>query len=145
MNSALTKFAINIIALFLVMHIMPGIKADTWQVAVVAALTLGLINSFLKPALVFFTLPLSIFSLGFFTLVINGFMFYMVSKLIYGFHIVNFWAAFWGALIFSIISSILQLFINTKGKINFQFYRYKPHAKARYRDVIDVEGKPQDG
>lgn len=139
------KLIINIAAIFLVVHVVPGIKADTWGAAIAAVLLLSLINSFLKPAIVFFTLPLSVLSLGFFTLVINGFMLYLVSKLIYGFHIINFWAAFWGALLFSIISSTLHSLTNTSGKINFRFHRYKPDVKNAYQDVIDVEGKIQNG
>jgi len=139
MRGFLIKWAVNIIALATVVNIFPGINVDTWQTTVIVALMIGLINAFLKPFIILYTLPLNIVSLGLFTLVINGFMFYLVSKIIDGFSIINFWSAFWGALIFSIISSLLSLFISPKGRVVF-FHKYKLPPTPKYGNVIDAEG-----
>lgn len=125
-----------------VVHIIPGINADKWQTVVVAALLLGLINAFLRPLIILFTLPLNILSLGFFTFLINGFLFYAVSKIVQGFSVKDFWSAFEGALFFSMISFILSLLINPQGKIEPRFYQ-SAWNKPKYKNVIDVEGKTE--
>lgn len=125
MGGFLVRWIINIIALLAVAHIIPGIDIGEWDTTIVAALIIGLINTFLKPLVILFTLPVSIFTLGIFTLFINGFMFYMASKIVAGFKIVNFWHAFWGALVFSIISFLLNLLITPQGRADMHFYRRK--------------------
>ena len=143
MRGFLVKWVANIFALMAVVHIIPGINADKWQTVVVAALILGLVNAFLRPLVILFTLPLNILSLGFFTFLINGFLFYAVSKVVLGFNVNNFWDAFWGALFFSMISSVLSLLINPQGKIELRCYQSVSRRKAKYKDVIDVEGKSE--
>lgn len=136
------KWVVNIIALTLVVYFLPGIHIDKWQTTAVASIILILLNTFLRPILVFLTLPLSIISLGFFTLVINGFIFYLVSKLIYGFRVDNFWSAFWGAIIFSVVSFLLNLFVNRSDNNSFNFSAHNS-SRNKYRDVIDVEAKEE--
>lgn len=144
------KWFVNVVALLIVVKIIPGIKVDRWQTAIFSALMLGLVNAILRPLVILFTLPLNILSLGLFTLVINGFMFYLVSKLVPGFTVNGFWNAFWGALFFSIISFLLSLFINPQGDTRTRFYKfnspqYTPErripGKSEYRQIIDVEGE----
>ena len=136
------KWAINIIALALVVYFLPGIHIDKWQTTAVAAIILILLNTFLRPIIIFLTLPLSIISLGFFTLIINGFMFYLVSKLISGFRVDNFWSAFWGAIIFSIVSFLLNLFVNRRGNISFNFSNHNSN-RNKYHNIIDVEAEEE--
>jgi len=153
MKEFLIKLIINTVTLIIVVKIIPGIKVDRWQTAVFSALMLGLVNAFLRPLVIFFTLPLNILSLGLFTLVINAFMFYLVSKLVPGFTVNGFWNAFWGALFFSIISFLLSLFINPHRDIRMRFYKfhtpqYTPErrivSRSEYRQVIDVEGEEKE-
>jgi len=136
------KWVVNIIALALVVYFLPGLHIDKWQTTAVAAIILILLNTFLRPIIIFLTLPLSIISLGFFTLIINGFMFYLVSKLISGFRVDSFWSAFWGAIIFSAVSFFLNLFVNKNDNINFNFYSHNS-SRNKYHDVIDVEAKEE--
>jgi putative membrane protein len=142
----------NIIALLIVVLIFPGIKVSGIETALWAALMLGALNTFLKPVLMYLTLPLNVFSLGLFTLFINAFLFYLVSKILVGFVIVDFWSAFWGAMSFSIFSAVINFFINPVKSNNVKFkthtfynrgqqQRSKP---AKYKDVIDVEAKVDD-
>lgn len=144
MRIFLIKWFINIVALLAVVHLIQGINVDRWQTAVVAALVLGLVNAFLKPLVMLLTLPLNILSLGLLTFIINGFMFYLVSIVVRGFHIVSFWNAFWGAFFFSMISFILNLLIRPQGKLSWRFYGYDSGCKPKYRDAIDIEGKAED-
>ncbi len=141
----LIRWVINTIALIAVINIVPGIHADNWQAAALAALILGLLNAFLKPLILLMTLPFSVFSLGFFTLLVNGFLFFLVPKLTKGFYIADFWNAFWGAIFFSIISFLLNVFLNPQQKLNMRFYHSRSSASQKDdHNVIDVEGKTTD-
>ena len=74
------RWIINSIALLLVVNMTSSVSVDNWSVLVVAALVLGLLNAFLKPLIVIITLPFNIMSLGLFTLVINGFLFFWLQN-----------------------------------------------------------------
>ncbi len=144
MRGFLIKWLVNIITLIVVINIVPGIHSDRLETTVVAALLLGLINAFLRPWVIAFTLPLTILTLGLFTLFVNGFMLYLVSKLVEGFAISNFWSAFWGALCFSVISFLLNIFISPQGGIQAYHYGYRSGSRSRSphdHNVIDVEAK----
>lgn len=77
---------------------------------IVATLVLGLLNGFVRPVLMLLSLPLLIFTLGLFTLVINALLLLLVSAILgpHHFHVDGFWSAFWGAVIISIISLVLN-------------------------------------
>ena len=115
----LTKWLINIIALMAVVHIVAGVSTDNWQTMIVAALILGLINTFIRPFFIILTLPLNILSMGLLTLFINGFLFYMAAHFVRGFIVAGFWPAFWAALLFSVISFFLNILFTPK-----RFYHY---------------------
>lgn len=141
----LVKWLTNIIALFVVINIVPGVSASSSQALIVAALIIGLLNAFLRPVLILMTLPFTIATLGLFTLIINGLMFYLASKFVIGFNVLGFWSAFWAALLFSIISFILNLIFATGSGPNFIFrssgFRANDEIGSKETDdIIDVEG-----
>lgn len=140
----LFKFLINIAALFLVVNIVPGIRADSWESLIVAAIVLGLLNAFLKPAIFILTMPLTIATFGLFTLVINGFLFYIAGKFVKGFFITSFWSAFLAALLFSIISFIINILLNPVSNTRYFSYRRDFYRNPKYKDAIDVEWKQDD-
>lgn len=111
MTGLLLKWLCNAAALFVVVHIVPGVTAQRWQSLFVGALVIGLLNTILRPILMFLTLPVNILTLGLFTLVINGFLFYLASWLVKGFHVAGFFSALVAALLFSIFSFVLNLLI----------------------------------
>jgi len=86
-----------------------GIHADTWVAVLIGGLVLGIANAIIKPILVVLSCPLVILTLGLFTLIINGAIFYWVLKFVPGFYVPGFWAAFWGAIAMSIISWVVSL------------------------------------
>lgn len=105
-------WVINAVALLAVSYLLPGfISVDTFTTALVAALILGLVNTFIRPVLVLLTLPVTLLTLGLFILVINGLLFWFVGSFINGFHVRGFWAGVIGALIYSVISWILSALI----------------------------------
>jgi len=112
----LMKWLINAISLVVVIHVVSGIRTDRWETTIVAALVLGLLNAFLRPLLLLLTLPVNLLTLGLFTLVVNGFIFYLAGGLVSGFFVAGFWSAFLGALVFSIISCLLSMLFNPERK-----------------------------
>jgi len=111
MEYFLARWLINALAIFIVAHIVKGIEVSSTPVVLVIALVLGIVNAFLRPLIILVTLPINILTLGLLTLFINGALFYLVSKIIKGFVITGFWPAFWGYILFSIISFLLSLLI----------------------------------
>jgi putative membrane protein len=102
----LLVWLINALSLLAVPYVLPSVSIDSFYVALVTALLLGLVNTLIRPLLVLITLPISILTLGLFTLVINGLLFWFVASFVKGFHVGGFWSAFWGAIVYSLISSV---------------------------------------
>ena len=112
-----TKLAINALALVAVDAMFSAIWVDpehATRTTIGAAVILALVNTYLRPLVVLLTLPLNILTLGLFTLVINALMLKLVSWLIPAFHVEGFWTALGGALVMSIISFLLNWFLNPK-------------------------------
>ena len=107
----------------------------------VASLVLGILNAVLRPVLMLLTLPLLLFTLGLFRLVINAVLLYFVGYLLRPhFYVDSFWQAFWGALIISFVSVVLYALTGTKGaRVHFQHRRRPPDSDTGGNGpVIDV-------
>ena len=92
------------LAMMFVGWIIPGITISNFATAMIAGAVIALVNIFIKPALVFLTLPINILTLGFFVLIINALLFMFVAYLVPGVEVNGFWSAFLGALILSILT-----------------------------------------
>ena len=114
MTRLILTWVLNSCALFFVMKLVPGIQIDRFSDLLVATVVLGLLNAFLRPLVILLTLPVTILTLGLFTLVINGVMFYLAAHLVSGFHVTGFGAAFLAALFFSLFSFVLNMVFQTK-------------------------------
>jgi len=125
MKGFLVRWFVNALALVVVVYTIRGIEVESLFATIVAALVLGIINTFFRPLIIVLTVPFSIATFGGFILVINGFLLWMVSKIVKGFTIQTFWAAFWGALVFSVISYLLNLWINQQGRLEIRIIRRK--------------------
>jgi len=104
----LVVWLINTAALLALPYLMSSISVDSFASALIAALVLGLINTFIRPLLILLTLPVTLVTLGLFILVINGLLFWAVGSWIEGFHVAGFWSAVGGAILYSIISWALS-------------------------------------
>lgn len=113
MTRLILKWVLNSFALFFVMKLIPGIQFDRFQDLLAGALVIGLLNTFLRPIVTLLTLPVTVLTLGLFTLVINGLMFFLAAHLITGFHVTGFGTAFVAALFFSLFSFILNMIFRT--------------------------------
>ena len=107
----LLVWLVSTLALIAVAYLMPSISVASFTTAVVAALILGLINTIIRPVLILLTLPVTILTLGLFILVINGLLFWFVGSFIEGFEVQGFWAGFFGAILFSIVSCALSALV----------------------------------
>ncbi len=104
----LIVWLINTVALLVLPYLMTSIQISGFWTALIAALVLGLINALIQPAFVLLTLPVTLISMGLFILVINGLLFWLVSKMVDGFHVNGFLSAVGGALLYSMISWALS-------------------------------------
>jgi Predicted membrane protein len=107
----LIVWLINAIALLLLSYIMPSIHVASITTALIAALVLGLINALIRPILIVLTLPVTVLTLGLFILIINALLFWFVGSFIRGFDVGGFWSAFFGAIIYSLISWALSALV----------------------------------
>lgn len=110
----LLVWLINAAALFALPYLLSSISVDSISAALIAALVLGLINTFIRPLLVLLTLPATLLTLGLFIFVINGLLFWFVGSFVPGFHVAGFWPAFFGAILYSIISWALSALLLKK-------------------------------
>lgn len=112
-------------AILLASYMLEGIRVSGFMSAVGAAAILGILNAFFRPIALILTLPINILSLGLFTFVINAVMLKMASGVIGGFEVYGFWPAVFGALIISLVSWLLNMFINDRGEVDVIDLRHK--------------------
>lgn len=110
------RWVINALVLVSIPYIIGGFEVSTFWVALVAALILAFLNAIFRPILLLLTLPINILTLGLFTLVINGLIFWFMGSIVKGVTVTGFWPAFWGALIYSVISIIVNYLFDSKKK-----------------------------
>jgi putative membrane protein len=107
----LLHWILSAVAVWIVAHIVPGIYVSGLKAALIAALVIGLINATLGLLLKIITFPLTILTLGLFWFVINALMLELAAALVNGFYVRNFIAALIGAVMLSLVSSVLQWLI----------------------------------
>lgn len=99
------------IAIWITTAIVPGVNVTSWTSLAVAALVLGVVNAIVRPILVILTLPITVLTLGLFYLVVNGLAFGLAAALVPGFEITSWTAAILGALLTSIFSWFIGIFV----------------------------------
>jgi len=104
MRNALLVWLINALALLALPYVVPSVRVDSFLTALVAALILGLVNALIRPILVLLTLPVTLVTLGLFVFVINALLFWFVASFVQGFSVGGFWSAFFGAIVYALIS-----------------------------------------
>ena len=107
MKQFIVRLLINAMALMATATLIDGISANGFSGAIIAALVLGIINAFIRPVLLLFTLPLNFLTLGLFTFVINALMLMLTSFFVSGFVVDGFFAALVGSVVLSVISAVL--------------------------------------
>ena len=121
------RIMINALSIAAAIKIIDGITfTGEWWKMIIIGMIFGIINALLKPLMMLFTLPLIVFTLGLFTLVVNAVLLIFTAALSgpfnLGLHIDGFWSAFWGAIIVSIVSMFLSWITGIK-KMKVETYR----------------------
>jgi len=112
----LIRLLVNAAALWVATRIVPGVSYQGEVLPFLGvALVFGVVNAIIRPITKVLTFPIIILTLGIFIFVINGLMLWLTGSLStslgLGFHVTGFWAAFWGALVVSIVSTMLSMFV----------------------------------
>ncbi|HLA25279.1 MAG TPA: phage holin family protein [bacterium] len=107
MRGFLLRWLFNTVAIYATTRIIAGLRVPDLGGAIIAALVLGIVNAIIRPLILLLTLPVNILTLGLFTLVVNTIMLYLVAA-VTPLQISGFWAAFIGALLIAIISTLLS-------------------------------------
>ena len=102
------RLLLNAVAILLVAKLVSGIVVSGYSTAILAALVLGIINALIRPLMHLLALPITIITFGLFALVINGLMFGLAAGLVPGFSVLGFWPAFWGAIVYSVLSYVIN-------------------------------------
>ncbi|HEU4964492.1 MAG TPA: phage holin family protein [Bacilli bacterium] len=98
-------------ALMFVAWVFDGIRFDSLWSIFLTAFVLGVINMFIRPVVQLLALPVTLFSLGIFALVVNALMVLLASSVVSGFHVSGFWTAFWGSIVLSLVSFVMNSFL----------------------------------
>jgi putative membrane protein len=147
MNGIIIRWLTLTVAIVFTSYLLEGIQISGFLSALLAAAMLGILNAFFRPIALLLTLPINILSLGLFTFIINALMLKMASGIITGFDVVGFWSAVFGSLLISIISWLLNSFINDRGTVTSFDSEYRArHQQNRpsANDTIDLENKGDD-
>lgn len=104
----LLHWVITALAVWITSHVVSGFYVDSAAAALIAAVVIGLVNATLGLFVKIITFPLTILTLGGFWLVINAVMLELASAFVPGFHIRSFAAAFWGAIVLSLVNMLLK-------------------------------------
>ncbi len=109
MGKFFTKTIATALAVLLVAYLIKGVTVDNSVTALLVALVLGLLNTFVKPLLIVLTIPITFFTFGLFLIFINVFIIYLVSEIVPGFQV----AGFLTAIIFSFLVSFFTFLIES--------------------------------
>ena len=102
------RWLINALILLAIPYFLPAVQVSNLPAALIAALVIALLNTLIRPVLVLLTLPVTLLTLGLFILVINAALFWFAAYAIDGFAVTGFWGAFWGALVYSVASWLIN-------------------------------------
>lgn len=119
----LIKILVSAVAVMITAYLLNGVtlannqfyagnnqKLNQFVTALLVAIVLAFLNSIVKPVLTLLSLPITIFTLGFFLLAINAFIILFANKIVDGFYVDGFWTALWFSIVLSVITWILELF-----------------------------------
>ena len=117
MQGIVIRTLISMLGLFLASRLIPGVWIEGTGSFILAALLLGLVNAFIRPLMFFFTLPLTIVTMGLFIFVVNAAMFGLVAAMLDNFQVSGFWSALFGAIVVSITSTVASWYIGPDGSV----------------------------
>lgn len=126
MRGLLIRFAVTAVAVFLATSIVPGIETQSLSAGIAAVIVLSFLNAIIRPILYLFSIPFIILTLGLFMVFINALLLQLVALLVKGFVVEGFWPAVFGALLISVVSSLLNVWVSEQGHIEVVVHKRRP-------------------
>ena len=126
MRGLIIRFVVTGVAVLLASAIVVGIEVQSIEAGLAAVIVLALLNALVRPILYFLSLPFIILTLGLFMVIINALLLLFVAFMVKGFVVAGFWPAVWGAVLISVVSSILNLWVSEEGHVEVVVHRRKP-------------------
>jgi len=111
MGGFLIHAVVLAVAIWVTAQVVSGVTVASWGALAIAALVLAIVNAIVRPILVILTLPITVLTLGLFYLVINGAAFGLAAALVPGFQVASWTSAILGALLTSLVSWFLGIFV----------------------------------
>ena len=130
MKGLLIRFVVTGVAVLLAAEIVPGIRMESVSAGVAAVIVFSLLNAVVRPVLYLLSLPLIIVTLGLFIIVINAVMLQFVAWMVKGFVVEGFWPSVWGALLISIVSTLLNVLVSDQGHMEVAVHRNRRPPKV---------------
>lgn len=112
----IVRIIITALAVVICSYILPGVSVEGGLTALIVAAVLALLNAFVKPLLVILTIPITIFTLGLFLLVINALMILAAAEIVKEFQVEGFWYALLFSIVLTIVVSLLNALVRTEEK-----------------------------
>lgn len=106
------RLLVNACGVMIVAHVVPGVQVRGFGAAVFAAIVIGFVNAIVRPILEILSFPITLLTLGLFSLIVNAFLFWLASAFVPGFTVLHFSAAFWGSLVFWLVSWVTNTLIH---------------------------------
>lgn len=125
MKGFLLRWLSNMVALIATVKLLPGLWVTDWNAYWLGGLVLGLLNAFVRPVLLFLTLPLNIITLGLFTILLNAAIFFSVGYIIPALMIKNYTWAIFGSLLFSAFSTLFSWLLHERPAIKARFHLWR--------------------
>jgi putative membrane protein len=117
MRGFVIRLLLTALGLWVADQLLGGISITGTGALVISALLLGVVNAVVRPVLLILTLPLTVLTLGFFVLIVNGISLAIAAWLVPGFHVAGLWSATLGAIIVGLTGWAASAFIGGSGKI----------------------------
>jgi len=114
------RLIVRTLAVFFTAYLVPGVEVDGFTTAIWVAVVLGVLNATVKPLLILLTLPLTLFTMGIFLLVINGIVVVLADRWIDGFALRDFTAAVVMSVVVSALSAVMERLQRPKPPVSFR-------------------------
>jgi putative membrane protein len=125
MRGLLIRFLVTGIAVLVASEVVPGISLDSVSAGLAAAVVLALLNAVVRPVLYLLSLPFIIVTLGLFMVIVNALLLQLAAWLVKGFHVEGFWPSILGAVLISLVSTVLNLWVSERGTVEIITARSK--------------------
>ncbi len=130
LHGFLGRVLVTGVAVFLAIHIIPGIEAKTWSAGLAAVIVLALLNAIVRPVLYLVSLPIIVLTFGLFMVIINAILLKIAAALVTDFEVTGWWPAIGGAVIISIVSALLTPWSQRSSEVRIET-RHEPRQPPR--------------